>query len=458
MAVSALKKKTIAKVITAVGAVMLVVGGYGVPMCSYGTLVEQSRSMVENFINQTMVGAGAQKFSVDFYEDDFGLFSHDLTFIATDGDVKVKIPLKVSINFGGYDFEADLVHATINDGNAIKSFELNTLTAVSLKGSYSLFTENGSAQLDASYLNDDVSLYTLAEYQKYLRQQMAGGDPKSSPNPEFADLAPNLDQAVTQIKERIGYKPVGTMSVNLGFDLAENFTVDFTVDHLLAHYAAVTELNYYSETQGFFELKNIGRNDLTVKRFSLLGFAPTVVEDLTLKTQSSHPSKQGYFDLPYELKIGSARQLKNLSFSGELANVNMQMFQAPEAVLFDLTKLLPQPLTLTVDPGSHFDFVTMVKPDEYHGPEAQQVAFKVDGSATFSALDDGAYGQYIDVVSHANVSANTNVQLITDRAMLPFAPLFAQFKVKDGVSTAVIDVHSGKPSEPTSISVNNNKL
>ena len=54
----ALKKKTLAQAIAAVAVVAVVGGGYVVPMCSYGTMMEQSRSFVENFINQNMIAEG----------------------------------------------------------------------------------------------------------------------------------------------------------------------------------------------------------------------------------------------------------------------------------------------------------------------------------------------------------------------------------------------------------------
>ena len=401
----ALKKKTLAQAIAAVAVVAVVGGGYVVPMCSYGTMMEQSRSFVENFINQNMIAEGENPVSVALYEDDIGLFSHDVTFVATDGDVKVKVPFTVSLNYGGYDFAIDLVQATINDANAIKSFDLTTLTALNLTGSYSLWNDQGLAQFSASYLNDDVS-------------GMVG--------------------AVNQIKERIGYKPVGTVSLNLGFDQEENFTLDFTLDHILSNYAAVSDLSYHSETQGFFELTDIGRNDLAISRFSMLGMSPMIVEDIVFKSEGTRPSKQGIFNLPYELKVGSARLLKNLHFTGTLEGLSLKTFNSPEQALESFGEFLPHPVTIKVDQGSRFDYVTMVRPDQYSKAEQKQVPVEIAGSETLE-VKDIEYGQYLDMTAIGEVKVGADVNLITGRSLMSLAPLFAQFKVKDGVSQGTIE-------------------
>ena len=450
----ALKKKTLAQAIAALAVVAVVGSGYVVPMCSYSTLKEQSRSFVENFINQNMIAAGETPVSVDLYEDDIGLFSHDVTFIATDGNVKVKIPVTIGINYGGYDFALDLVNATINDANAIKSFDLTTLTALHLNGSYSLWNDQGLAQFSASYLNDDVSLYALAEYQKYLREHVAD---ETTAEPDFPSFEAGVDGAVNQIKERIGYKPVGTISLNLGFDQDENFKLDFTLDHILSNYASVSGLSYHSETQGFFELKNIGRNDLAISRFSMLGRSPMIVEDIVFKSEGTRPSSQGIFNLPYELKIGSARLLKDLHFTGTLEGLSLTTFNSPEQALDDLGAFLPHPVTIKVDPGSRFDYVTMVRPDKYSKAEQVQVPVELSGSETLE-VKDMEYGQYLDINASGAVKVGADVSLITGRSLQSLVPLFEQFTVKEGVSQATIEYHSGRPDETTVITVNGNKI
>lgn len=450
----ALKKKTLAQAIAAVAVVAVVGGGYVVPMCSYGTMMEQSRSFVENFINQNMIAEGENPVSVALYEDDIGLFSHDVTFVATDGDVKVKVPFTVSLNYGGYDFAIDLVQATINDANAIKSFDLTTLTALNLTGSYSLWNDQGLAQFSASYLNDDVSLYALAEYQKYLREHVSD---ETSYEPDFPSFEAGMVGAVNQIKERIGYKPVGTVSLNLGFDQEENFTLDFTLDHILSNYAAVSDLSYHSETQGFFELTDIGRNDLAISRFSMLGMSPMIVEDIVFKSEGTRPSKQGIFNLPYELKVGSARLLKNLHFTGTLEGLSLKTFNSPEQALESFGEFLPHPVTIKVDQGSRFDYVTMVRPDQYSKAEQKQVPVEIAGSETLE-VKDIEYGQYLDMTATGEVKVGADVNLITGRSLMSLAPLFAQFKVKDGVSQGTIEYRSGRPDEPTVITVNGNKI
>lgn len=450
----ALKKKTLAQAIAAVAVVAVVGGGYVVPMCSYGTMMEQSRSFVENFINQNMIAEGETPVSVALYEDDIGLFSHDVTFVATDGNVKLKIPFTVSINYGGYDFAIDLVNATINDANAIKSFDLTTLTALNLTGSYSLCNDKGVAQFSASYLNDDVSLYALAEYQKYLREHVAD---ENNAEPNFPSFEEGMDGAVNQIKERIAYKPVGTMSLNLGFDQDENFTLDFTLDHILSNYASVSDLSYHSETQGFFDLKKIGRNDLAIGRFSMLGMSPMIVEDLVFKSEGTRPSKQGIFNLPYELKVGSARLLKNLHFTGTIEGLSLNTFNSPEEALNNFGEFLPNPVTIKVDQGSRFDYVTMVRPDEYSKAEQKQVPVELTGSETLEAKDF-EYGQYLDITASGEVKVGADVNLITGRSLLSLVPLFEQFTVKDGVSKGTIEYHSGRPDELTVITVNGNKI
>lgn len=458
MSVSALKKKTLAQAAAAVVVVALVGGGYVGPMCSYSTMLEQSRSFIENFINQNMIAADATPFSVDLYEDDIGLFSHDVTFIATDGDVKLKVPVKISVTYGGYDYDIDLVQATINDANAIKSFDLNTLTALNLSASYSLCQDKGQVQLSASYLNDDVSLYALAEYQKYLREHISDEQEQNYDGANFPSFENGIEGAVAQLKERIAYKPVGTMNMQLGFDQDENFTLDFTLDHALSNYASISELSYHSQTQGFLQLKNIGRNDLSFKRFALLGMSPMVVEDVTFKSEGSRPNKAGVFNLPYELKIGSARLLKNLNFTGTIAGLSLSTLNSPEEALSNFSTFLPHPVTVSVDPGSRFDYVTMVRPDEYSKAEQQQLSVELSGHESIE-VKDWEYGQYLDLTAQGDVTVNTDVSLITGRSLLPLMPLFEQFKVnKDGTSHGTIDFHSGRPDEMTTITVNGNKI
>lgn len=458
MSVSALKKKTLAQAAAAVVVVAVLGGGYVAPMCSYGTMVDQSRSFVENFINQHMIAEGNKTFSVDLYEDDFGLFSHDITFIATDGDVKIKIPVTISLNYGGYDFDVDLIHATINDANALKSFDLTTLTALELKGDFSLCSDKGNVYFKTSYLNDDVSLYALAEYQKYLREHVASEqvDQDEKPFPSFEN---GIEGAVEQLKERIAYKPVGTLSMQLAFDTQENFKTDLTVDHFLSNYAALSELSYHSETKGLTEIVDLGRNDLSLRRFALLGMAPMVAEDISLKSQSSRPNKQGIFDLAYEFKVGAARQLQNLNLTGKVSGLHLDTINNPEVILADLKSFFPQPMTISVDKGSRFDYVTLVRPDEYSQAEQKTVSVTVDGSEVLEVKEGGPYGDYLDIGITANVGADTDVTLICGRSLLPMMPLFEHFKVsKDGSSQGTIVYQSGRPDEPETMTVNGVKI
>lgn len=177
----AIKKSTLAGVCAACAAVAIVGGGYAVSVSGYPTLLKNTRAVVQEQMNATLVDliGNPAKISVDFSEPRSALFNHDVTMVIVNEDNSdiVRLPMTIDTKFLGYDFTFDLAHATVNDENALKYLDFSGITALESTGSYHILADEFKLKVDASYLTNAEAVVNIAAHLKalnsYFEQQQA---------------------------------------------------------------------------------------------------------------------------------------------------------------------------------------------------------------------------------------------------------------------------------------------
>lgn len=506
-----LGKGTIAGLSVLAVAVLVAGGGYAVSMAKYADMLGQAKTALEQDINDTL-GLGkydSNRVSVDLYEEQTGFFNHDLMFVATDGQNKVKVPLTVGIRYAGYDFELDLVNATVDDQNLLKYYQLNQLTDLSLSGDFSLLTGKGHSKLTTSFLNSDELIKEFAEYQGYFLQhyfeddtapaadaagadaaapaefeaaaetEVATADTSAAASAEDAAAAAaaaapaaapvkartNSDVVAEVIseaavaserksraavreqlsrfsdadwlKEQIGYKPVGTLDIDVTFDLEEHFALSLKLDHVLSDSISLSDVKLYSEFQGLHEVKNLGRSDFAVGKLTLFGVEPVMVDRLVART-NSHLVGKDSLNCDYSIALSKVNDvISDLNIAGQITGLNRSALTSGTlGTMFE--QMSNQPLTVSFNKGSGFTFPALARIDDSDKVEPRQVRLSFDGEHNFSVKDDG-FDQVLVMNLKLNTAFDTDVSKISNYVLNAYRPLLDNFKLKDGKSEAVVE-------------------
>lgn len=163
-------KKSIAAAGAAAAALVVIAGGPAVSIASYSTVLEKARVGIEQYIVHSG-GLEPGSISVAFHEPGWGLFSHDVTMVITDGEDSVAVPMKINAGYARYNIEFDLINARINRENALKFYELDDMTALEAYGTVNLLNDKLTFTSNGSFLNDDKALRALADSRAFDRFQ-----------------------------------------------------------------------------------------------------------------------------------------------------------------------------------------------------------------------------------------------------------------------------------------------
>ena len=163
-------KKSIAAAGAAAAALVVIAGGPAVSIASYSTVLEKARVGIEQYIVHSG-GLEPGSISVAFHEPGWGLFSHDVTMVITDGEDSVAVPMKIKAGYARYNIEFDLINARINRENALKFYELDDMTALEAYGTVNLLNDKLTFTSNGSFLNDDKALRALADSRAFDRFQ-----------------------------------------------------------------------------------------------------------------------------------------------------------------------------------------------------------------------------------------------------------------------------------------------
>lgn len=423
------KKSTIAGIAAACGVVAVLGGGYVASLVSYPAMIDQARVKVQEQLNAYFVdpvSGEPAKFSVDFSEPKFGIWNHELTLVVVNDEdfSKLRIPLTISTNYMGYDFNFDLVHATVNDEYVMQAYDFSTLTALQSSASYSMWSDELKFALKASYLNDlesfaEFAAHTKAinwffeEQEKKLAQEQAAdvadavgaadadaagaADAEASGAADTAEAAPILPEQraqmiadkreslkteiLQQLKDQNIAKDVGTLDIQVSVDPEENVKVSLMADSVVVANMAYQDLRLFSNYHGLHNFTAFDRADLSLDKIAIVnGDGYSLSQDVVLKTESSRVTKQGKFNLPFTLDIGSVEQISDYHTSGEVQNLNLKIFNEPHFLWSFAHYIEENPVTITFDKGSSFKLNTQLRADKYAKPVATAIPVTFSGS------------------------------------------------------------------------------
>lgn len=388
------KKSTIAKIAAACGVVAVLGGGYVASLVSYSSMLDQAALQVQKYLNTTFadpLSGEEAHFSVDFSEPKFGIWDHDLIMVVVNDDdhTKVRLPLTVSTSYMGYEFDFDLVHATIDDENILKSYDFSSLTALESKGSYGLWSNEFAFSLKTSYLNDLEKFAEQVAHAKTIDWLISTNDIKQESSlPELFEKKKTelLGEITKELKEESGCKDVGTLTLEATVDTDENVKFSLEADSLANSMALWQDLRVFSHHQGVESFKSIGRTDVAAKKLHVLtqnGY--TSAQDVVMQTASSRVTKDGKFDLNFKLNIGAVEDVRDLHTSGTLENLNLSLFNA-DSFAWSLAHYLDNtPVTLRFDKDSGFGYSTTLKEDKYSKGVSTVVPVTFSGALTSNA-------------------------------------------------------------------------
>lgn len=163
-------KKSIAAAGAAAAALVVIAGGPALSIASYSTVLEKARLGIEQYIVHSG-GLEPGSISVAFHEPGWGLCSHDVTMVITDGEDSVAVPMKINVGYARYNIEFDLINARVNRESALKFYELDDMTALEAYGTVNLLNDKLTFTSNGSFLNDDKALRALADSRAFDRFQ-----------------------------------------------------------------------------------------------------------------------------------------------------------------------------------------------------------------------------------------------------------------------------------------------
>ena len=407
------KKSTIAGIAAACGVVAVLGGGYVASLVSYPAMIDQARVKVQEQLNAYFVdpvSGEPAKFSVDFSEPKFGIWNHELTLVVVNDEdfSKLRIPLTISTNYMGYDFNFDLVHATVNDEYVMQAYDFSTLTALQSSASYSMWSDELKFALKASYqfaAHTKAINWFFEEQEKKLAQEQAAdvadavgaADAEASGAADTAEAAPILPEQraqmiadkreslkteiLQQLKDQNIAKDVGTLDIQVSVDPEENVKVSLMADSVVVANMAYQDLRLFSNYHGLHNFTAFDRADLSLDKIAIVnGDGYSLSQDVVLKTESSRVTKQGKFNLPFTLDIGSVEQISDYHTSGEVQNLNLKIFNEPHFLWSFAHYIEENPVTITFDKGSSFKLNTQLRADKYAKPVATAIPVTFSGS------------------------------------------------------------------------------
>ncbi len=486
------KKSAIAGVAIVVVAGLVLGGGYITSILGYSSMKEQAKVTLEQQINTFMAdpvsGEGA-KYSVELFEPKMGFLSHDVTLVVVNGEdnTKYELPMTISASYGGYDFDFDLVHATINDDYAIKTYGLDNLTA--LQANAYLDSDSLDLSIKSSYLNDIDSFIGIIASNQARYKLWQNYDNLSSDEYHTA-FETYQEEAKKSISEKVAsdlvYKDVGTVDLNLVLDDAENVKLSLTMDSFVTDNGVILNgIKYFSHSQGWNEFKSLGRSEIAVENVAY-AVADTFdqVNGLVLKTDSTKVTKAGKFDVPFSLSVASAKNFVDVKTSGKISNLNIAAFNQPDLYTALSDYFAQNAISMTFDQGSAFSVQTKLREDKYSEskPALIDVTFNgVIGSEiiTFdpNAPQSNVKGDVIEVepldpeaatedaqssvetipsfFSKFSFKVNTDVNNIDDATLEALKPFFV---VKNNVSTCDFSISTDSQTLNQHVFVNGQEL
>lgn len=396
------KKRALAGIVAACGAVIVLGGGFVASMLSFNTAMDSLGKQLEQQINAMLADplrvAKTPQFTIALAESGSGLLSHDMTMVVVNSEdqSKFKLPFTVDVGYMGYDFTFDPVHATVNDQNFIRAYDFNQLTAFTSTGSLGLWSQRFTLNSSVSFLNDFETLaHTAARAQAFdwilaemEKEDSTIADPMSLLEQKTQEFLPQAQENLKKVADANFIKPVGTVDFTLEADNEENVKLSVITDGFVTSSVVVSSVKFFNHSQGFTQLRSLGRSDLQIDSFAMIGKDDyDQVRNLVIHTDSSPVSAKGNFNLDFSLQVGDFDQMQNLIATGVMHNLNMSLFNSETPLLTFLEYVQQNALNVQVTEGS-FDFTTKVK-DELYGRVVDAVVpvtFKGEVGNTVNAV------------------------------------------------------------------------
>lgn len=164
-------KTKLAAIGVAVLAIIILFGGYLVSICGYSSAIAKAQAGLQVYMVNSYPELKEKNFSVEFYEADSSLLTHEVKLVMTDGTDSISVPMTINLGYSKYIVDFDFVNATVNKENAIKYLGLDLLTALEAKGTYSICSGKFKFDSKASFLNDVEALKSFAAAKAFDRRQ-----------------------------------------------------------------------------------------------------------------------------------------------------------------------------------------------------------------------------------------------------------------------------------------------